>query len=131
MSTEWNSTPAPASGSFFTVAQRVPPVDNGVVIGFGHVIGDHCRIYQGVTLGAKSFPKDKQSKLTRDAKRSRRGKITSPSSQAPPSSAAFATIGPGSVINGGVFLTNSVPPGHTSPRAQVGVDDAEQSRSPA
>jgi hypothetical protein len=32
--------------------------------------------------------------------------------EAPPSSAAFATIGADSVVGGGVFLTNSVPPGH-------------------
>src|SRR4030043_1308921 len=41
----------------------------GVVIGETSVIGDHVKIYQGVTLGALSFPQDACGALIRDAKR--------------------------------------------------------------
>ncbi|MGH0053884.1 MAG: serine O-acetyltransferase EpsC, partial [Sphaerochaetaceae bacterium] len=41
----------------------------GVVIGETTVIGDHVKIYQGVTLGALSFPKDACGSLIRGAKR--------------------------------------------------------------
>lgn len=93
----------------------------GVVIGETTIIGDHCRIYQGVTLGAKNFPKDEQGKLIRDAKRH-------PTLEDHVTVFAGATIlggdtiiGAGSVINGGVFLTNSVPPGHIvrAPKAEL------------
>lgn len=41
----------------------------GVVIGETTKIGDHVKIYQGVTLGALSFPKDERGKIIRGAKR--------------------------------------------------------------
>ncbi len=41
----------------------------GVVIGETTVIGNNVKIYQGVTLGALSFPKDACGKLIRDQKR--------------------------------------------------------------
>lgn len=41
----------------------------GVVIGETTVIGDNVKIYQGVTLGALSFPKDGCGALLRDQKR--------------------------------------------------------------
>ena len=41
----------------------------GVVIGETTIIGDNVKIYQGVTLGALSFPKDADGKLIRDRKR--------------------------------------------------------------
>ncbi len=41
----------------------------GVVIGETAVIGSHVKIYQGVTLGALSFPKDACGALIRGAKR--------------------------------------------------------------
>jgi serine O-acetyltransferase len=84
----------------------------GVVIGETTIIGEHCKVYQGVTLGAKSFPKDERGRLQRDVKRH-------PTLEDHVTVYAGATIlggdtviGAGSVINGGVFLTNSVPPGH-------------------
>jgi serine O-acetyltransferase len=83
----------------------------GVVIGETTVIGDHCKIYQGVTLGAKSFPKDERGRLKRGIKRH-------PTLEDHVTVYAGATIlggdtviGAGSVVNGGVFLTQSVPPG--------------------
>jgi serine O-acetyltransferase len=84
----------------------------GVVIGETTVIGDHCKVYQGVTLGAKSFPKDESGRLRRGVKRH-------PTLEDHVTVYAGATIlggdtiiGAGSVINGGVFITSSVPPGH-------------------
>ncbi|HRF00547.1 MAG TPA: serine acetyltransferase [Pirellulaceae bacterium] len=41
----------------------------GVVIGETCLIGNHVKIYQGVTLGALSFPRDEQGNLVRDSKR--------------------------------------------------------------
>jgi serine O-acetyltransferase len=41
----------------------------GVVIGETTEIGNNVKIYQGVTLGARSFPKDKKGKLMRGVKR--------------------------------------------------------------
>ena len=41
----------------------------GVVIGETTIIGDNVKIYQGVTLGALSFPKDEYGTLIRGAKR--------------------------------------------------------------
>jgi serine O-acetyltransferase len=41
----------------------------GVVIGETSVIGNQVKIYQGVTLGALSFPKDACGSLIRGAKR--------------------------------------------------------------
>ena len=41
----------------------------GIVIGETTVIGDHVKIYQGVTLGAKSFEVDKNGKPVKNIKR--------------------------------------------------------------
>jgi serine O-acetyltransferase len=84
----------------------------GVVIGETTVIGDHCKLYQNVTIGAKSFPKDERGRLKRGVKRH-------PTLEDHVTVYAGATIlggetiiGAGCVINGGVFLIGSVPPGH-------------------
>lgn len=47
--------PAATIGDYFTIDHGT-----GVVIGATCVIGSHVKIYQGVTLGAKSFPLDEQ-----------------------------------------------------------------------
>jgi len=41
----------------------------GVVIGETCIIGENVKLYQGVTLGALSFPSDEQGNLVRDTKR--------------------------------------------------------------
>lgn len=41
----------------------------GIVIGETTVIGDHVKLYQGVTLGAKSFPLDAEGKPVKNIKR--------------------------------------------------------------
>ena len=47
--------PAASIGSHFTIDHGT-----GVVIGATCIIGNHVKLYQGVTLGAKSFPLDAQ-----------------------------------------------------------------------
>jgi serine O-acetyltransferase len=83
----------------------------GVVIGETSVIGNHVKLYQGVTLGALSFPKDEKGRLIRGQKRH-------PTIEDRVVIYAGATIlggetviGEGSVIGGNVWLTESVPPG--------------------
>ena len=49
--------PAAAIGTHFTIDHGT-----GVVIGATCVIGNHVKLYQGVTLGARSFPLDKDGK---------------------------------------------------------------------
>ena len=45
--------PAAQIGEYFSIDHGT-----GVVIGATCIIGDHVKLYQGVTLGAKSFPLD-------------------------------------------------------------------------
>jgi len=82
-----------------------------VVIGETTVIGDQVKLYQGVTLGALSFPKDESGRLIRGQKRH-------PTIEDNVIIYAGATIlggdtviGEGSIIGGNVWLTESVPPG--------------------
>lgn len=84
----------------------------GTVVGETSNIGDHCKLYQGVTLGAKSFRKDEHGRIQREPKRH-------PTLEDHVTVYAGATIlggdtivGAGSIVAGGVFLTESVPPGH-------------------
>ncbi|MBN1846306.1 MAG: hypothetical protein JW810_11525 [Sedimentisphaerales bacterium] len=82
----------------------------GVVIGETAVIGDYCKLYQGVTLGAPSFPFDEQGQIVRNYKRH----PTLEDDVIVYSNASIlgdVTIGKGATIGGGVFLTRSVPPG--------------------
>ena len=81
----------------------------GVVIGETTEIGDNVKIYQGVTLGALSFPTDDHGDLQRGFKRHPNIEddvvIYSNASILGP-----VTIGKGSVVGGNVFLAHSVPP---------------------
>lgn len=82
----------------------------GVVIGETCIIGDRVRIYQGVTLGAKSFVQDDQGRLVKGVPRH-------PIIEddviiyAGATILGRVTIGQGSIIGGNVWLTRSVPPG--------------------
>jgi len=84
----------------------------GVVIGETCDIAAHVKLYQGVTLGALSFPKDEDGKIIR-------GKKRHPTIEEGVVIYANATIlggdtviGAGSVIGASVSLNKSVPP-HT------------------
>lgn len=83
----------------------------GIVIGETTTIGDHVRIYQGVTLGAKSFELDENGNPVKGVKRH-------PDIGNNCIIYANATIlggntkiGDGCVIGGNVWLTHSVPAG--------------------
>ncbi len=83
----------------------------GIVIGETTTIGDHVRIYQGVTLGAKSFELDENGNPVKGTKRH-------PDIGNNCIIYANATIlggrtkiGDGCVIGGNVWLTHSVPDG--------------------
>ncbi len=80
----------------------------GVVIGETSVIGDNVKIYQGVTLGALSFPKDKDGNPIKGVKRHPNvcDKVTI---YAGATILGDITIGAGSTIGGNVWLTHSVP----------------------
>jgi len=82
----------------------------GVVIGETTAIGKRVRLYQGVTLGALSLPKEEVNRL--------RGAKRHPTIEDDVTIYSGATvlggetvIGAGSVIGGNVWITQSVPPG--------------------
>ena len=82
----------------------------GVVIGETTTIGKNVKLYQGVTLGALSFPKDSEGNPIKNIKRH-------PNVEDDVTIYAGATIlggdtviGAGSEIGGNVWLTHSVPP---------------------
>ncbi len=81
----------------------------GVVIGETAVIGDEVKIYQGVTLGALSFPKDAGGKLIKGHKRHPNIE-DSVTIYAGATILGDITIGHHSTIGGNVWLTTSVPP---------------------
>lgn len=82
----------------------------GVVIGETCEIAAHVKVYQGVTLGALSFPKDEQGNLIRDQKRH----PTIEDNVVIYSNATVlggdTVVGRNSVIGASVSLTKSVPP---------------------
>jgi len=90
----------------------------GVVIGETSIIGNGVRIYQGVTLGAKSFQKDKNGKLVKGAPRH---PILEDDVIVYSGATILGrvTIGRGSVIGGNVWLVDSVPPDSRITQAQV------------
>lgn len=82
----------------------------GVVIGETCIIGDNCRIYQGVTLGALSFPKNKDGSLVKGIPRHPilKDNVTV---YAGATILGRITIGRGAVIGGNVWITEDVPDG--------------------
>jgi len=93
----------------------------GVVIGETCVIGHRVRLYQGVTLGAKSFPLDASGKPIKGIPRH---PIVEDDviiySEA--TILGRITIGRNSVIGGNVWLTRDVPPNSLLTQAQVRQD---------
>ena len=90
----------------------------GVVIGETAVLGNHVTIYQGVTLGAKSFPKDEKGNPIKGIDRH---PIVEDDVvvYAGATILGRVTIGRGSSIGGNVWLTHGVPPGSRVTQAEV------------
>jgi serine O-acetyltransferase len=84
----------------------------GVVVGETAIIGDRVRIYQGVTLGAKSFPMDDSGNPIKGIDRHPiiEDEVTIYSGA---TILGRVTIGKGAVIGGNVWLTRDVAPGAT------------------
>lgn len=97
--------PGATIGEYFTIDHGT-----GVVIGETCIIGNNVKLYQGVTLGAKSFPLDENGNPIKGVPRhpileddvivysnaSILGRIT---------------IGKGAVIGGNIWVTQDVPAG--------------------
>ena len=81
----------------------------GVVIGETAIIGDNVKIYQGVTLGALSFPKDANGKIVKGTKRhpTLKNNVTVYSGA---TVLGDIIIGHDSVVGGNVWLTDNVAP---------------------
>jgi len=96
----------------------------GVVIGETGVIGDNVKLYQGVTLGAVSFPRDERGRLIRGYKRHPTVKNDVTIYANATVLGGETTIGAESVIGASVFLTRSVPDNATvrlnDPELKVG-----------
>ena len=84
----------------------------GVVIGETAVIGTGVKLYQGVTLGALSFPKDERGRIIKGGKRhpTLEDNVTI---YAEATILGNVTIGKGAVIGGNVWLKKSVAAGTT------------------
>ncbi|MFT3924176.1 MAG: serine O-acetyltransferase [Myxococcales bacterium] len=103
----------------------------GVVVGETTVIGDGVRLYQGVTLGARSVPTDAEGKAIKGAPRH-------PVIEddvviyAGATILGRVTIGKGSIVGGNVWLTRSLPPNshvtqaQTAPKASVAIPESER-----
>ncbi len=82
----------------------------GVVIGETCVIGNHVKLYHGVTLGARNFPKDAQGRVVKGNKRHPNvedGVVVYPNATI---LGGKTTIGARSTVGANVFLRESVPP---------------------
>jgi serine O-acetyltransferase len=90
----------------------------GVVVGETSRIGSGVRIYQGVTLGAKSFPLDEKGNPIKGIDRH---PIVDDDVviYAGATILGRITIGKGSSIGGNVWVTSSVPPGSRITQAEV------------
>ena len=82
----------------------------GVVVGETTDIGNNVKLYQGVTLGALSIPKDERGRVIRSTKRHPTVKDHVTIYANAIILGGDTVIGEGSTIGGSVFITSSVPP---------------------
>jgi serine O-acetyltransferase len=90
----------------------------GVVVGETAIIGNNVRLYQGVTLGAKSFPLDEQGNPIKGIPRH---PIVEDDVVVYAGATILGriTIGKGSSVGGNVWVTSSVPPGTRVTQAEA------------
>jgi serine O-acetyltransferase len=95
--------PGAAIGSYFAIDHGT-----GVVIGETTIIGNHVKIYQGVTLGAKSFPLDENGNPIKGIPRH---PVVEDNViiYAEATLLGRITIGKNSVIGGNMWIINDVP----------------------
>ena len=93
--------PAATIGTHFTIDHGT-----GVVIGATCVIGNHVKLYQGVTLGAKSFPLEKEGKPIKGIPILEDNVIV----YANATILGRITIGKGAVIGANVWVTRDMKP---------------------
>ncbi|MDR0811719.1 MAG: serine acetyltransferase [Paludibacter sp.] len=97
--------PAAQIGSFFTIDHGT-----GVVIGETAVIGNNVKIYQGVTLGARSFPLDENGYPIKGIKRHPNiGNDVIIYSNS--TILGNITVGDGAIIGGNIWVTEDVATG--------------------
>ena len=115
--------PGATIGEYFTIDHGT-----GVVIGETSIIGNNVKLYQGVTLGAKSFPLDADGNPIKGIPRhpileddvivysnaSILGRIT---------------IGKGAVIGGNIWVTHDVPAGESITQQAHALGEARHSDS--
>jgi len=83
----------------------------GVVIGETCVIGDHVKIYQGVTLGALSLARDDSGEVVRNTRRHPTVEDNVTIYSGATILGGDTVISAGSVVGGNVWLTESIPEG--------------------
>jgi len=98
--------PGATIGSYFFIDHGT-----GVVIGETTVIGEHVKLYQGVTLGAKSFPLDENGRPIKGIQRHPRIGSNVVIYAGATILGGDTVIGDNCVIGGNVWLTHSVEPG--------------------
>jgi len=81
----------------------------GVVIGETTSIGDNVKLYQGVTLGALSFPRDKDGNIIRHQKRHPTIEDNAVIYSNATILSGETVIGRNAIIGGNVWITKSVP----------------------
>lgn len=97
--------PGAQIGSYFTIDHGT-----GVVIGETCIIGNHVKLYQGVTLGAKSFPLDEEGKPIKGIPRHPilEDEVIIYSNA---TILGRITIGKGATVGGNIWVTQDVAPG--------------------
>lgn len=104
--------PGAQIGNYFTIDHGT-----GVVIGATCIIGNHVKLYQGVTLGAKSFPLDEEGNPVKGIPRH---PILEDNVIVYSNASVLGriTIGKGTIIGGNVWVTENTEPGSIIVQAQ-------------
>lgn len=97
--------PGAQIGSYFTIDHGT-----GVVIGATSIIGSHVKLYQGVTLGAKSFPMDESGNPIKGIPRHPilEDEVIVYSNA---TILGRITIGKGATVGGNIWVTEDIEPG--------------------